>query len=94
MFPCLGIRELKTANSVLSDGDIHDLDILLRFLPLEYPRVLNLVHYIHALIDSSKDCVLPIKPRRLFRGDEELGAIRVWSRVGHAQHIRLVVLQI
>lgn len=48
----------------------------------------------HALQHFAEHHVLAIQPRRLHRGDEELGAVGVLAGVGHAHPAGAVVLQL
>ena len=54
---------------------------------------LNLLHYVHAICDCSKDHVLAIQPPSLHGAQEELGAVGVWAGVGHGQNAWAGVLQ-
>lgn len=44
-------------------------------------------------LDPPEDGMLPVEPRRRRKGDEELGAVGVGPRVGHAQDARAGMLQ-
>lgn len=46
----------------------------------------------HALQDLAKDHMFPIEPWCLHGGNEELGAVSVFARVGHAQPPGAIVL--
>lgn len=47
----------------------------------------------HSLQNFSKDDVFAVQPRSLNCGNEELGAIGVFTSVGHAEPASAVVLQ-
>lgn len=78
--------------SLLQNLHINNLNILLRLLLIQ-PRILNPMHHIQPLHRAAKDRMFLIQPGRLLRRDEELGAVGVGARVGHADGIRLVVLE-
>ncbi len=48
----------------------------------------------HALQDFAKHNVFAVKPWRLDRGDEELGAVGVFAGIGHAEPTRTIMLQL
>lgn len=48
----------------------------------------------HALQNFAEDHMLAVQPGGLNGGDEELGAIGVLARVGHAKPARAIVLQL
>ena len=54
------------------------------FLPVPVPHLhqAQLLHNRHPLGDTPKDRVLSIEPRRGGKGEEELTAVRVGTRVG------------
>ena len=54
---------------------------------------LNLLHYVHAICDWSKDHVLSIQPLSLHGTQEELGSVGVGPCVSHGQNARACVLQ-
>ncbi|OAQ86149.1 hypothetical protein VFPBJ_00189 [Purpureocillium lilacinum] len=77
----------------LQHARLHNLDILDG--PILGPRA----HLPHALdgaepgLDAAKDGVLAVEPGRGREGDEELGAVGVGPRVGHAEDARARVLE-
>merc|ERR1719321_298907 len=71
-------------------GDDHRL----RGLAALRPNRFNLLHHVHALRNRSEDNVLPVKPIRLHRAQEELRTIRAWACVRHRQDAWPSVLQL
>jgi len=57
--------------------------------------LLNSLHNVHRLFvcHLPEDDVAIVKPGRDHRGDEELGAVRVWSSIGHREQARSIVFQ-
>ena len=55
---------------------------------------LNLLHYVHAICDCSKDHVLSIQPLSLHGTQEELGSVGVGPGIGHGENARTRVLQL
>ena len=62
-----------------------DLHLLNRPIPSASPQQAHALHHAQARRDATEDGVLPIQPRRGRQRDEELAAVGVLSRVGHAQ---------
>lgn len=54
---------------------------------------LNFPDDVHALQNLAENDVSAVQPTSLLGGDEELGAVGVWSGVGHRQPPGAVVLQ-
>ena len=76
----------------LANGYVDYLDVFFRLL-LVHPGILDFVNNVKSLIDPSKDGVFPVQPRGLLGSDEELRAVGIWTSVGHANGVWLVVLQ-
>ena len=51
------------------------------------------MHDVHAPDRAPENRVLLVQPGRLLRRDEELRAVGVGARVGHADRVRLVMLK-
>ena len=83
--------------------------LLRSFLHHSSPKNLQLIHWLvlsaglnqshalddsHATLDSAKDRVFPVQPRRRREGDEELTAIGVRSAVRHAENPSARVLEV
>lgn len=51
------------------------------------------MHDVQPLHRAAEDGVFPVQPGRLLGRDEELRAVGVGARVGHADRVRLVVLE-
>ena len=71
-------------------NDLHFFQRSVLAVRLDKPHPL---HNLHSTLHAAKNGVLPIKPRRWRKGDEELTSICVLSAVGHAQHACASVLQ-
>ena len=76
----------------LSNRDIDYLDVFLRLLLVD-PGILDFVNNVESLVRPSEDGMLPVQPGSLFSCDEELGAIGIWTSVGHAHRVWLIMLQ-
>lgn len=83
------MRTLELHFSTHSDGTVHGR-LISRF---RSSRVLNLLDYIHAVYNTTKDHMFVVQERSRDGSDEELASISVWSRVSHAQQSWLVVLE-
>ena len=75
-----------------ANGYVDYFNVFLRLL-LVHPGILDFVNNVKSLKSPSKYGVLPVQPRRLLGSDEELGAVGVWTSVGHADGVGLVMLQ-
>lgn len=51
------------------------------------------MHHVHAADCAPEYCMLLVQPRRLLCRDEELRSVGVGTSVGHADRVRLVVLE-
>ena len=63
-------------------------------LPSHGAALLNLLDNVEARHHRAEHHVLPVQPTSLLRTDEELGAIRVRTRVGHGDNTRPGVRQL
>ena len=74
----------------LFDIDIYDLDIFVRLIPFIRLHILDRMHRLQPRKNASKDRMFLVEPRRRIRSDEELGSVRVRTRVRHTHSIRPV----
>jgi hypothetical protein len=83
---CLGDLEFRafTFFGHFKLAALGDLDCLGRLVARGLGHVLDLVDDLEALEDLTEDDVLAVEPGGNGGGDEELGAVRVFSGVGHA----------
>mmetsp|Transcript_73486 Transcript_73486/g.118586 ORF Transcript_73486/g.118586 Transcript_73486/m.118586 type:complete len:253 (-) Transcript_73486:21-779(-) len=86
----LGISGVRSA---LQEATVVDSHLLLGLATSRADR-LHGCDDVHALDHLAEHDVAVVQPRGCHRGDEELGAVRVWSCIGHAEHARAGVLQV
>lgn len=78
---------------LLDNVCLQDLDILHRLIFTVRSYQTELLDRLHAALDPPKNRMLAIQPRRWCKSDEELRAICVGSRVGHAEDTCARMLQ-
>ena len=93
--PCLVIRVRACMRAwvCLLYFNVDDLDVLEWLIGSVGANVLDLVHDIHALGDTTKDRVLVVQAIDRHGSDEELATIGVGACVGHRQRARTIVAQ-
>lgn len=69
-------------------------DNLLGWLPTPGAQGLDLLHNLHALLDTPEHHMFAVQPVSLDGADEELGAIGVGARIGHGQDPWAIMLQL
>lgn len=87
------LTQLTCVFIVFNDSSLQNLDLLRR--PILCPR-LDQAHPLYnpqPTLDSTKDCVFAIQPRRWCQGDEELATVGIGSAVRHTQDARARMLQ-
>ena len=82
------MQEVFSSCTLAFDPHINDFDVFKGLIRLVRFRVLNRVHNLEPTQHATKDGVLVVQPRRRVCRDEELGAIRIWTCIGHADRIR------
>mmetsp|Transcript_23682 Transcript_23682/g.40764 ORF Transcript_23682/g.40764 Transcript_23682/m.40764 type:complete len:459 (-) Transcript_23682:586-1962(-) len=75
------------------DAGVDDFDLNKRLVVAVGLGTLDGLHHVHALVDTPKHRVLVIEPGAGDSRDEELGAVCVWARIGHADREGAVVPQ-
>ena len=78
----------------LFDIDIYDLDVFVRLIRLVRLHILDRVHRLQPRKNAPKYRVFLVEPRRRIRSNEELGSVRVRSRVRHTHSIRPVLKRV
>jgi hypothetical protein len=76
--------------SRLANRDVDYLDVLFRLLLVDL-GIFDFMNSVESLISPSKYGMLPVQPRSLLSSNEKLRAVGIWTSIGHANSVWLVV---